>query len=635
MRSGTLGSCRSAAAAALALSCLAGLALAARDAPALVAYTLSFPEPHQRWMQVEMVVGELGRAPLHARMSRSSPGRYAVHEFAKNVWDVSATDGTGRPLAVVQPGPRQWDVVGHDGTVTLRYRVYGDRLDGTYLAVDATHAHMNLPATLMYAAGHEDRPARIALRQPPGRQWTAATQLFATPDPLVFAAPNLAYLMDSPIEFGDVVVRSLSIATPDSSPPRVIRVAMHQQGTEGRFDAYVRDVRRIVGELQGLFGELPAFEPGHYTFIVDYLPWAHGDGMEHRNSTVITGPESLDDSASSLLGTLAHEFVHAWNVERIRPASLEPFSFEDANVSGELWFAEGVTSYVGALVMVRAGLTPLDRFASRLGGLVNAMTSSPATKLRTVVELSRLAPFVDAATAVDRTNFPNTYLSYYTAGAAIGLAVDLELRARSEGRVGLDDYLRALWRDFGRIPAAAPGLVARPYTAADLRDTLATVSGDAAFAGTFFARHVEGREPVDWPRLLEGAGLVVRRTSPGRATLGAVAFDFSQQRAKVSAPTPFGSPAAVAGLAQDDVLERLGGVPVTSAASLREALAGHEPGDRVSAVFTRRDGARVETVVTLAEDQEVEVRPAERLGAALTPAQRALREGWLRSRARE
>ena len=31
-------------------------------------------------------------------MSRASPGRYAVHEFAKNVYDVHASNGQGLEL---------------------------------------------------------------------------------------------------------------------------------------------------------------------------------------------------------------------------------------------------------------------------------------------------------------------------------------------------------------------------------------------------------------------------------------------------------------------------------------------------------------------------------------------------------
>jgi peptide methionine sulfoxide reductase MsrB len=49
--------------------------------------------------------------------------------------------------------------------------------------------------------------------------------------------------------------------------------------------------------------------------------------------------------------------------------------------------------------------------------------------------MSRLAPFVDAAVSVDRTSFDNTYISYYTWGAAIALGLDLTLRDRSNGMV--------------------------------------------------------------------------------------------------------------------------------------------------------------------------------------------------------
>ena len=79
-------------------------------------------------------------------MSRTSPGRYAIHEFARNVYDVQIDDGAGGPLGVERPNPSQWNVTAHRGTVRVRYKVFGDQLDGTHLAIDATHAHLNIPA---------------------------------------------------------------------------------------------------------------------------------------------------------------------------------------------------------------------------------------------------------------------------------------------------------------------------------------------------------------------------------------------------------------------------------------------------------------------------------------------------------
>ena len=131
------------------LALLCGATAAWAQAP--VEYRLSFPEPEHRWMQVEVTFREVPPGPLHVRMSRTSPGRYALHEFAKNVFDVRLRDGKGTALTPERPDLHQWDVGGHDGTVVVSYRVFGDRIDGTYLAVDSTHAHMNMPATLMWA----------------------------------------------------------------------------------------------------------------------------------------------------------------------------------------------------------------------------------------------------------------------------------------------------------------------------------------------------------------------------------------------------------------------------------------------------------------------------------------------------
>src|SRR2546425_10787707 len=111
-----------------ALICLAFLASAVRfDLASPIRYRLSFPEPQHRWMQVEASFPELGAAPLELRMSRSSPGRYSLHDFAKNVYDVHAFGRDGRELAATRPDPYGWTVAGHGGAATVKYKVYGDR----------------------------------------------------------------------------------------------------------------------------------------------------------------------------------------------------------------------------------------------------------------------------------------------------------------------------------------------------------------------------------------------------------------------------------------------------------------------------------------------------------------------------
>jgi predicted metalloprotease with PDZ domain len=93
-------------------------------------------------------------------------------------------------------------------------------------------------------------------------------------------------------------------------------------------------------------------------------------------------------------------------------------------------------------------------YAREIASTLSAVIAVP--RPRSAVEMSRLAPLVDGATLVDTTRLDG-YISYYTWGDAVGLALDLSLRDRTGGRVTLDDYMRALWTRFGRSAAVRPG----------------------------------------------------------------------------------------------------------------------------------------------------------------------------------
>jgi predicted metalloprotease with PDZ domain len=610
------------------------LAILTLAAPAFaqtpIAYRLSFAEREHRLMDVEVTFTELPEGALELRMSRTSPGRYALHEFAKNVFDVRITGAAGQPLTPTRPNPHQWNVTNHGGTVRVIYRVFGDRVDGTYLGIDSTHAHINMPAALMWARGLEQRPATVRFEPPPGASWRVATQLLPGRDAYTFTAPNLQYLMDSPSEFSALALRTFTVNDEQRTP--VFRVAVHHTGTDADVDAYVRDIQSIVQEARHVFGEYPLFEGNTYTFIADYLPWASGDGMEHRNSTILTSTSSIRANRLDVLETVSHEFFHAWNVERIRPRSLEPFNLEEANMSGELWFAEGFTSYYGPLILKRAGLFSLSDFAQEMGRVVDDVITAPGRQVRSAVEMSQFAPLVDAATSIDRTNFDNTFISYYTWGEAIGLGLDLALRDRSEGRITLDHYMRALWQRHGKPAARAQGYVESPYSLADLKSALAEITGDAAFANDFFAKYIEGREVVDYARLLARAGLILRPAAPGRAFAGPLRMQDGQRGVRLTASTQAGSPSYAAGLDRDDVITSIGGTRVTTADEVGRAIAARKPGDMLPVTFDRR-GQQVSATMRLVEDPRREVIPAEQIGQPLTEAQQKFRDAWLSSAA--
>ena len=273
---------------------------------------------------------------------------------------------------------------------------------------------------------------------------------------------------------------------------------------------------------QPIFGEYPAFDAGAYTFLADYLPWAVGDGMEHRNSSVLTNSASLAGSPRFLLDTAAHEFFHAWNVERIRPRTLEPFDLEAANMSGELWLAEGVTTYYEKLVLQRTGLATLNETLHDWSAVVNEVLGSPALRFRWGEQISRMAPLVDGGGALNPTNWNYSYLSYYVHGAGLGLALDLGLREHTDGHRSLDDFMRAMWTHHGRPGGTPVGTVAAPS-----RSTMCghgsrkwrAIRRSATRSSRASCRDAR-RTFSDYAHLLALAGLRLRKAAPGRASMG-------------------------------------------------------------------------------------------------------------------
>ena len=279
--------------------------------------------------------------------------------------------------------------------------------------------------------------------------------------------------------------------------------------------------------------------------------------------------------------------------------------------------------------MGRTGLSTREETAAGLARAAVSVINGPGRQFRSAVQMSQMAPFTDAARSVDRTNFSTTFISYYTYGSAVALALDLSLRDRSNGRISLDDYMRAMWRAHGKPGGPEAGLVGKPYTLADARARLAEVSGDRAFADEFFDKYVEGREVADYSRLLLRAGYILRKRSPGAAWMGPA--NLVDGGGTINNLLPWGSPAFDAGLDQGDVIIDVDGKAMGGGV-LQAAVKARKPGDRLTITYKRRGGATGTATILLTEDPSLEVVTVEATGGALTPEQKAFREAWLGSK---
>ncbi len=246
-------------------------------------YKISFNNAVHHEAIIEAEFSNLENNILELRMSRTSPGRYALHEFAKNVYNVKAIDSKGNNLTITRPNPYQWQVDKHDGTVKITYTLFGNRGDGTYSQIDETHAHLNIPATFMYASNYTERPLKVIFEPREDLHWKIATQLIHQGGNS-YSAPNLQYFMGSPTELSKHSVKSFRVKS--NQKEYIINFALHHNGTASEFQTYFEKVKKVVLQEIEVFGEVPDFDYGSYTFIACYIPNASGDGMEHRNSTI-------------------------------------------------------------------------------------------------------------------------------------------------------------------------------------------------------------------------------------------------------------------------------------------------------------------------------------------------------------
>ncbi len=125
-------------------------------------------------------------------------------------------------------------------------------------------------------------------------------------------------------------------------------------GSKSVFD-FAKDFKKFTDAQCEIFGGTPG-DLKDYWFLL--FPGG-GGGLEHRYSTTTYFSTSIFDRDISsywwLISVSSHELFHAWNVKRIRPSEMVPYSYSEAKPTTLLWVSEGFTSYFGTLTMARGG----------------------------------------------------------------------------------------------------------------------------------------------------------------------------------------------------------------------------------------------------------------------------------------
>jgi predicted metalloprotease with PDZ domain len=501
--------------------------------------------------------------------------------------------------------------------------------------LDTTHAFCNGPSVFLRVLGREERACELEIAPPPGRRyarWRVATALarrdaralgFGT-----YGAADYDELIDHPIEMGAFTHVAFTAC---GVPHEVAITGRH----EADIERLARDLKRLCEWQIRLFGTPAPMD--RYVFLVTAVGDGYG-GLEHRASTALLcsrddlprrGAKAASEGYRTFLGLASHEYFHAWNVKRIRPAAFTPYDLDRESYTTLLWAFEGITSYYDDLALVRSGLLRPEDYLETLGRSITQLLRTPGRRRQTVAESSW-----DAWIKYYRQdeNTPNAIVSYYGKGSLVALCLDLHLRSRTAGRKSLDDVMRALWRRYGRSGLGVPedgvertaeeasGLKLRPLFDQWLRSTdelpLAPLLAAAGVA--LEVRPAEGSSDRGGRPSAKSAAALAERVSLGARTVS--------EGVDVKLTHVFdGGAAQRAGLAAGDVIAALDGIRVTPK-SLEARLAALRPGDRARAHVFRRDELHVLEIACAAAPADTCVLRFDKRPAA---SALRLRRGWL------
>jgi predicted metalloprotease with PDZ domain len=448
-------------------------------------HTIKFPAPETHYAEIEVTVPTGRRAAIEMMMPVWSPGFYRIEDYASRIQGLSVRASDGKPLQVEQPRKNRWRIQTNGASqVLVSYRLLCNGRSVTTNWVGEDLLVLNGAATFLTLVEQARRPHEVRLELP-ARWKQSMTALDGAPDglPNHYRSNDFDTLVDSPIVAGDLAVREFNVA---GSKHYVVDL-----GAVGQWDGQraAQEMEKIVHETRRFWGFLP-FK--RYLFLQVFRQG--GGGLEHKNSTLLTANSTRTTTPSlSWLAFVSHEYFHAFNVKRLRPVELGPFDYENPPRTGSLWVSEGLTTYYGDLMVMRAGLGKAQDFLSRLSANIEQLQKAPGRLLQTL-EQSSLNVWNAGTSGIGQNNA--TTVSYYVKGPVVGFLLDAKIQRTTGGKKSLDDVMRLAYKRYSG---------ARGFTPDEFRKTAEEVAGGDLTE--WFRKNISSTEELDYTEALDWFGL--------------------------------------------------------------------------------------------------------------------------------
>jgi len=449
----------------------------------MIHYTISYNNPHRHYVDFELSTSTNGSDKMQFQLSAWRPGRYELANFSRNIQKWAAFDENNNPLTFKKITKDLWEVdTRNTKEATITYNYYANQLDAGACYLDENQLYLNPVNCIFYIVERIEEEYQIYLEIP--ERYKIASSMEKKGNTLSVKGYDL--LSESPI------ICSGSLQHNSYDVNEITFNLWFQGPCDPDWKKLIKDFSAFTNSQIKHFGSFPVDE---YHFLFQITPFRSYHGVEHTKNTVILlgpGDEIMKKRYEDLLGVCSHELYHTWNIKAIRPEEMYPYNFTKENYFRTGFVAEGVTTYMGDLMLYNSGVFNWKEFVKTQNqNLERHLTNYGRYNLS--VADSGFDSWLDGY----KLGAPDRKTSIYPDAALCMLMVDLEIIRNTDGKESLHSVMKELYKDFAQKE--------KGYSEDDFRNICVKFGG--LKVSDIFENHIYGKE--DYIPTLKNALTVV------------------------------------------------------------------------------------------------------------------------------
>ena len=436
----------------------------------MINYTISYSHPHRHFVDFQFSTKTLGKETMQFQLPAWRPGRYELADFAQNIQKWAAFDQDNNRLSFKKITKDLWEVETKGiEEITVVYNFYSNQLDAGACYLDEHQLYLNPVHCMFYIVDRIEEDYSIELDIP--ENYEIASSMKKDGNTLTVKGYDL--LSESPIICSD----SLQHDTYDVDG--IIFHLWFQGECKPDWKKLKKNFTAFTKSQIKHFGGFPVDE---YHYFFQITPYRSYHGVEHTKNTVLLlgpGDEIMEKRYEDLLGVCSHELYHTWNIKAIRPVEMYPYDYTKENYFRTGFVAEGVTTYMGDIMLYNSGVFNWEEF-------VKTQNQNLARHLMNYgrYNLSVADSGFDNWLDGYKLGSPDRKTSIYPDAALCMMMIDLEIIRNTEGKESLHLVMKELYEEFA--------LQGKGYSEDDFRNICVKFGG--LRVAEVFENHIYGTE---------------------------------------------------------------------------------------------------------------------------------------------